>query len=234
MLKTYEQLWPFNPFLFLIPFQEDKEINSHRQNIQMIRSPRSIVSTVNSLLDAVSDDEWVYWCLDDKFLLAIDAESASYFAKYVCTIEAKEITGLSFCRARYLLVSPHVSKYAVGRTGRGDSLLVRTNYNQIWLHQFIRARALRNLFNQFPARDFGAIEMDTFTRQGPNALRVPREERMFVTERNFVVFGESTIGGNVTRGCVESMSRFGIVCPNHFGILDVNIVIGSLGNVHGE
>jgi hypothetical protein len=237
MLKTYEHLWPANPFTFLIPFQNDSQINTYGQNIQMIRAPQPIIATLHCLLDTVADDEWVYWCIDDKFLLAIDAKSASYFCDYVESIDDTKITGLSFCRARYLCLSPHVSEYPIATTGRGDPLLRRYNYNQIWLHQFVRASALRNLFKRFPERHFAAIEMDAFTRQGPNALEVPQQEIMYVTQTNFVVFGESTRKGKVQRGCLESMTRFGIQCPD-LGPADVNVapihpgdVIGSLGDV---
>jgi hypothetical protein len=234
MLKTYEQLWPENPFVFLIPFQNDSRINSYGQNVQMVKAPQPIIQTVNCLLARVADHEWVYWCIDDKFLLAIDAQTASYFAHYVDTITDETITGLSFARARYLLTPPHISEFPIATSDRGDPLLRRYNYNQIWLHQFVRASTLRNLFKCFPSRDFPAIEMDAFTRQGPNALRVPHNDIMYVTQQNFVVFGESTSGGKVTRGCLESMTRFGIHCPEHFDVADVSKVIGSLGDHRGE
>jgi hypothetical protein len=234
MLKTYEKLWPDNQFLFLIPFQNDVAINPHGQNIELIPTPRTILATIKNLVDRLSDDEWVYWCVDDKFLLAIDAGSASYFSQYVSAITDERITGLSFCRARYLLRPPHVSERPIATSGRGDPLLARYNYNNIWLHQFIRVSALRNLFEGFPRHDFAAIEMDGFTRQGPKALEVAPHETMYVTEQNFVVFGESTIGGRVTRGCLENMTRLGIEHPTNFQVDEKAMVIGTRGDLRGS
>jgi hypothetical protein len=234
MLATYSRLWPANPFTFVIPYQSNSIINTHGQRVEMVQSTRDVMGTVDSLLRNVAADEWVYWCVDDKFVLDVDAEAATYFTHYVQQLVSDAVSGLCFCRARSLLVAPHVSDRPALSTPRGDALLRRFNFNQIWLHQLLRGRVLSHLFSNFPRHDFVSTDLDLFTRQGPNALSIPDHEVMYVTENNFMVLGESTTEKKVTRTCVDSMRKWGLNYPAEFGFDDNEIVIGSMGSWQGE
>ena len=44
----------------------------------------------------------------------------------------------------------------------------------------------------------------------------PAEYRLFVTEQNFAVFGESTKRGIITRNCLESIRQTDIELPKWF------------------
>ena len=228
MLKTYSVLWPDNPFTFVIPFQDNSTINSHGQRIELVNCKREIVPTVLCLLDTVGEEEWVYWCIDDKFLINIDKSAASSISHFVENISDRRVTGFCFCRARFLLDPEHVAEVRNCPEHSPFSLVRRLNYNHIWLHQFIRASSLRSLFLRFPKRDFQAIEMDTFTRQGPDAWKVPDDEIMYVTKENLMTFGESTVQGKMTRGCLDNMARLGVKTPDGFDIEEVDIRIGRM------
>jgi hypothetical protein len=234
MLKTYEQLWPDNAFTFRIPYQINRRIESHSQRVELVASKPDVLSTLDALLRDIPDDEWVYWCIDDKFVVHIDSESASYFGHYVTKSAPLDVGGLCFCRARWLLTPPHVSDEPIMATSRGDALLRRYDFNQIWLHQFLRARVLKRLFALFPKYDFRSSELDVFTRQGRDALTVPPDEMLCVTERNFVVLGESTTNKRITRTYVQSMEKWGMPYPRGFDVDDGEIIIGSLGPWQGE
>jgi hypothetical protein len=233
MLKTYSAFWPGNPFVFRIPYQENHQLNAYGQRFEFVRCGRSVFETMATLFGDLSDEDWVYWCMDDKFLLNIDQEAASYFAGWLHEGSRLPIDGLSFCRARHLWHYPTVSATPVATTPRGDPLLRRFNYNNIWLHQFLRIRALRSLFEIFP-QNIQIRDMDILTRQGTYAVKVPEVQIMYVTEKNFVAFGESTVAGKITQGCLSSMRRLCIQKPYNFETENVEIVIGSLGHVSGE
>jgi len=234
MLKTYAVHWPENRLLFRVPYQKNQELEAYGQRVELVQTNRRISETVAALIEGLPDDEWIYWCIDDKFVIALDADIASYLANWVTEITDPAECGLSFCRARALLQAPAISDTPLPQTAQGESLLPRDNFNNIWLHQFLRVRILRSLFSSFPATDFKAIEMDSFTRQGPNPLKLPDGDIMYVTERNHVVLGESTVGGHLTRGCLQSMRELSTSVPEDFELEDVEIVIGSLGTIQGE
>jgi hypothetical protein len=54
--------------------------------------------------------------------------------------------------------------------------------------------------------------MDTLKDELP---KLP-EHRLFLTEKNFTVFGESTRRGEITQNCYESIVEVGIELPEWF------------------
>jgi hypothetical protein len=222
--------WPDNRFIFRIPYQKNKALNAYEQTVEFFHTKEGIKDTVFGLLEGLADDEWIYWCIDDKFLIAIDQDAATYFSDWVSKLSDPTIDGLCFCRARRLFSSGTVSEAPVVRTTRGDALLLRRNFNQIWLHQFLRVRTLRYLFEKFPNSNFKAREMDKFK----DALSMPHGANLYVTENNFAVFGESTIDGKLTKGCLASMESLYIEAPVGFDSVNINFVIGSLGGIVGD
>src|SRR5438874_7130139 len=65
LIVQYERLWPDHPFVFHIPYQELRGVESER--IKYFTSPSDIKGTVLHLLADIDDDEWIYWCVDDKY-----------------------------------------------------------------------------------------------------------------------------------------------------------------------
>ena len=58
-----------------------------------------IAATVLRLLQDIEDEEWVYWCSDDKYPIHFIVEKVTELLQYVLT--TPEISGLLFCRAPY-------------------------------------------------------------------------------------------------------------------------------------
>ena len=231
MLKTYAVYWPQNRFTFRIAYQQDTDLDAYGQSVELVKTRTSEVKDiVYSLLAGLPDDEWIYWCIDDKYLIGIDQDSASYFYDWISQVNDPTICGLCFCRARTLLRPESASVTAMAYTARGDELLLRYNYRQIWLHQFLRVRALRALFDAFPESVRTPSEMDEYKLK----VKIPDDRNLYVTKNNYAVFGESTIAGNLTRGCVSSMRKLSVAVPENFEIVEPDIVIGSLGTIVGE
>jgi hypothetical protein len=106
----------------------------------------------------------------------------------------------------------------------GTVLLRRKNYSQIWIHQFMRAKVLRHLFESFPEEISHARAMDYLK----NRVALPTDHRLYVVERNLAVFGESTMGGRVTRNCGSSLRALGMDVPAGFEEMDVEVVMGAI------
>ena len=94
----------------------------------------------------------------------------------------------------------------------GDVYLERKGWWQIWIHQIMRAKVLRHLFKHLPDHIPNAKEMDDLKDDVP---KLP-EHRLFVTEKNYAVFGESTRRGMITQNCYESIVDSGIELPEWF------------------
>lgn len=209
LMLQYEKIWPDHPFRFRIPYQQLRGVDSERA--EYIESPPEIAASILRLLKDIDDEEWIYWCSDDKYPIQLVVEKVRELHRYVLT--SSEISGLLFCRTRATLDQPQLSllpRQLV--TPAGDVLLERKGWYQIWIHQFLKAKVLRSLFSQLPSQIPSAKALDALKDQIPK----PDEYRLFVTEQNFAVFGESTKRGVITRNCLESIRQTDIELPEWF------------------
>ncbi len=224
MVKSYESIWPKHPFNFVVPCESSPEHwSSVYPGIEFVSAPREIRNCVLSLLADIPDDEWVYWCIDDKFPIKLNVAAAEAVYKFVTTTEDNSNCGISFARSRNLLLEQNLfthSSLAISEAIKG---LRRRYFWQIWYHQFIRAGVLRALFERFPDRDYVAREMDRFIY----GMEVPKDQMIYVTEKNYVAFGESTTGGAITKNCAKSMASYGLPIPEGFTVSEETIEMGG-------
>ncbi len=157
LMLQYQRLWPDHPFRFRIPYQQLRGPDLERA--EYIESPLEIPATVLRLIEDIEDEEWVYWCSDDKYPIRLIVEKVKELLNYALT--ASEISGLLFCRTRVTLDRPELALHPNQRvTPSGDILLERKAWYQIWIHQFLRAKVLRFLFSRLPAQVPSAKALD--------------------------------------------------------------------------
>jgi hypothetical protein len=72
LVETYNRLWPDCRFQFRIPFTDrDPRSIFRAQNVEFISTPPDIRSTVENLLHDLPEDEFVFWCIDDRYPIEI-------------------------------------------------------------------------------------------------------------------------------------------------------------------
>lgn len=205
-IAKYRELWPNHPFHFRLPYQELSPDEHPEQS--WIKTDSAFHSTVLTLINDLPDDEWIYWCIDDKYPIKLQLPEIDRVLEFVRSEDSSSVSGVCFCRCRTWNENPSATLTACTETG----LLERTTWNHIWLHQFLRAGVLRHLFSQMPVELKNAKEMDQAK------FRVPKlsEHRLLVTENNHAVFGESTSRGKITANCVESFESRDLETPKSF------------------
>ena len=208
MIFCYNKIWPKHPFCFRVPYQElYPTLNTDK--VQFVKSPSDIRGTVLKLLEDLSDEDLIYWCIDDKYPIEIDVQKIeSIFRWLFDRQEADSISGLLFCRCRGMLKSENLTGKELA-DDQGNVLLERLNYEQIWIHQFLKVKVLRHLFNAFSGEIGKAKEMDQLKSQ----VIKPLSHRLFVTRESLAVFGESSSGGVLTKNCYHNMVKEGIPLP---------------------
>lgn len=227
MIDCYAVVWPDHPFVFRLPdgAAAREMAPRHPGRVELVPTAEGegrgrFRAAVLGLLEGLTDDAWVYWCIDDKYVMWLDQRAADGVVQAMRTVTDPDICGLSFARARKLFDPMHVSSEQL-RIGR-QMFLRRTSYAQIWLHQFLRVRVLRNLFAGFPEVIESAKEMDTLLL----ARTLPADQRLYVLDHNAVVFGESTSRGVLTANCAASLSR-GRGLPAGFPVGRHRLVVGK-------
>lgn len=223
MIRSYQLLWPDHPFVFRVPYQETASRLSAdvRDYCELIPTDKSIKATVLTLLKDLHDDQWVYWCIDDKYPCYLDTRLAARICQSLPVIEDRAVSGISLCRARGLL--DHRRLLDKERlTIDGTILLRRRDYAQIWLHQFLRVKVLRHLFHRFPDQLSAPKEMDRLK----DGMSLPSDHKLYVVRRNAAVFGESTTRGRVTANCRMALRSNDLPVPPGFAASDEQILIG--------
>jgi hypothetical protein len=221
MVFQYDRLWPGHPFRFRIPFQETRTEDSARR--EYIATPKPIKATVLKLLADLEDEEWIFWCLDDKYPVQFDLPKVEALTCFVRNGPPAGIDAVLFCRCHDVL-DPENLTGGQFRTPEGEILLRRKNYHQIWIHQFLRVKVIRHLFEQFPDEIPYAKYMDDLK----DRLLPPDSHGLYVTEENRAIYGESTVSGGVTLSCLRSMAAHGALPPQSMGLARVEVALGEL------
>ncbi|MBQ0798131.1 MAG: hypothetical protein KBT63_02520 [Porticoccaceae bacterium] len=208
MILRYEKLWPDHPYLFQVPYQELSP-TVHSNRVQYHQCPPDIKGTVLTLLDGLDDEEMIYWCIDDKYPIKLDTGKIEKIHKWLYAENKENISGLLFCRCRGMLKKANLTGNKL-LNGQGDVYLERKNYRQIWMHQYLKVKVIRHLFESFPDKIPLAITMDAFKKQ----IEKPKSHQVFVTSNNLAVFGESTSRGVITKNCIKSMKLNNMSIPS--------------------
>jgi hypothetical protein len=206
MIARYEAMWPAHPFAFQVPYQHEP---LRGPRVTPRRTAEPIRATVLELLRERPDEQWVYWCIDDKYPLRLVQPAVTRIADAVRAGECGDLDGILFCRARKMLRPDRLMPER--REGPGGVwLLRRKDYSQMWIHQFFRVKVLRHVFERFPdsVPTAGALDPLKYT------IPLPAGHRLYVVETNLAEFGESTIEGRVTENCAASLAAHGFAIPH--------------------
>lgn len=199
MIHCYQKLWPGHPFIFHIPCQAITESTAHR-NVRYIQSQPGIKDTLKSLLSGLDDEEMIYWCIDDKYPIKLDIKRIAEIHDQLLSGRLDSASGVLFCRCRGMFNDRNLTGSLINDS-RGNILLERSNYSQIWIHQYVKVKVLRVLFDTFPDDIPTAKAMDALKSKAVK----PASHRLFVTRKNLATFGESTSRGAITLNCLNSM-----------------------------
>lgn len=228
MIMCYEQLWPNHPFTFRVPYQSD-EVKDYYESkfgpkVEMIKSPSGIVDTMFALSDDLDDNEWVYWCMDDRYPLKLDIEEIEKCKKFIENGNEKNISGLMFCNNPRIWMPENCfwCKYKI-RTNDKQIYYRRKNYTMIWNHQFLRVKVVRYFFNLFPRVMKQAKEMDYIKDKAV----LPDNQCLYMLDHNIAVYGESTNRGVMLKNCVDSFKAKGLALPDGFKQTDETIIKGT-------
>ncbi len=206
MLFHYARLWPDHPFRFRIPYQT---LSGPADPLrEYVAAPAPIKQTVLTLLRDLDDEQWVYWCIDDKYPVAFDLRRVRQLTGWVLGDIPEAISGLVFCRCCKLLQDEYLTGAAITDPW-GGVLLERSGYEQIWMPQFLRVKVIRHLFEAFPDEIPYAKVMDDLKQQ----VDKPASHRLYVVRDNAAMFGESTRRGVLTQVCHDSFVRYRLALP---------------------
>ena len=228
MIMCYEELWPNNPFTFRVPYQSE-EVKDYFEKtfgskVEMIKSPSGIVDTMFALSDDLDENEWVYWCMDDRYPMKLDVPEVEKCKRFIESENSKDMSGLMFCNSPRIWMPENCFWRAFKiKTNGHQTYYRRKKYTMIWNHQFLRVKVVRTFFNLFPRVMKQAKEMDYIK----DKAILPDDQRLYVLDHNIAVYGESTNRGVMLKNCVDSFRAKELPIPDGFKTSEQSIVKGT-------
>jgi len=217
MIQNYMTIWPENPFIFRIPYQIYPSFlkDKYQNKVQLIKTDRKIKPTLLGLIEDLNDDEWIYWCIDDRYPINMKIDDVSYIYHWILNIPPSDLSGIMFSNfPKMMHVKNIMSENHCIYDKRGRKYFRRKNYAMIWMHQFLRVSVIRKLFNEFPDDFNQAKQMDYFKA----SLVLREEHKLYMYSKSIAEYGESTHRGKMTLNCVESFKKLGMNFPTGFEI----------------
>jgi hypothetical protein len=231
MILKYQELWPTNPFTFRVPWNNtlpNKIINRFNEKIEPIHTNVEFKKTFHDLTKDLDDDEWIFWCIDDKYPIELNEQIANQVIKFISSIKDTDIVYISFHFVRA------VKRHALELKGhpnpdkRGEQIkfqdlnFLQHHRIQPWLHQFFRVKTLRKLwsFISEPEKHV-AYTMDDDIWKNAHLIAGKR----FVVEHNICTYGESTWKGKLTRNCHTSFKEQDLPIPSCFEPVGPKLII---------
>ncbi len=196
MIFKYDQVWPNHPFKFRIPYQEKIGIDDSRH--EFIKTPLDIKNTILSLVSDLPDEEWVYWSIDDKYPIELNINELTNLYTLIKSGKMNEIDSIQFCHKKSPLPERNNQTF---EDRNGNIYFKKNDYRQFWIHRFTKVKVIRSVFERFPDVIPNAKFMDSIIVN----LAFPADQSFYITAKNFAYFGESGVGGVLTRNCYESM-----------------------------
>src|SRR6185436_8647790 len=104
VVKSYLSLWKDCPFQFIVPRNNAKardfDFLSRQTNVSIVPTPTSIRGTMSVLLESLHDDEWVYWCIDDRYPIELDAGIMRRITEFIASGAADDLNGIKLIHWR--------------------------------------------------------------------------------------------------------------------------------------
>jgi len=230
-IHTYEKLWTNNPFIFRVPYSSEYPSflqEQYSEKIEFIKTESPIKATVLNLLADLDDEEWIYWCMDDRYLIKIRLPEVNSIYEYVKNNNDSNTVSIRLIRMNQSYTTDKFLKQDGDIFINKNVTLKESVFSDsdkvegLWQPQFLRVKLLRRVFASFPDYDFRAKEMDSFPK-----LKL-KGEKLYIPQNNLIVVGESTHRGELTENCVSSFKKYQLEIPSHLTVTKKYMIQGKL------
>lgn len=222
MILKYQELWPTNPFTFRVPWNDtfpNNIVTRFNEKVEPINTNVEFKKTFHGLTKDLDDDEWVFWCIDDKYPIELNEQVANQVVEFVSSIKDTDIVSICFHFVRSIKDQSLKFRDHPDPDKRGEQIkfqdlnfLQHWRKNNNWLHQFFRVKALREFwsFINEPEKHV-AYTMDHDIKEAPSITG-----RYFVLDHNTCTYGESVWKGKFTKNCYTSFKEKDLLIPSCF------------------
>lgn len=208
--KKYMELWPDCPLQFRVPYNGKSTNKSYeyfktKKNVELVKTPVDIRSTMQTLLNDLDDDEWVYWCIDDRY--PIEIKNFGLLNNIYKTVVNGDVDRLN--AVKLFAWKEELTGEALEIGGLGYRLQKPATLFGFWHHYFIKVAVLKYFFLSGNLSKKYSISDLTTTYHFKK--EISRLTYTAVPEQDILILGEPCFEGKLTSNGYELLKRYN--CP---------------------
>jgi hypothetical protein len=201
--RMYMDLWPECPFTFRVPWNniKPKSLMGY-PNIELIQCDKDIRLTMQALLEDIEDNEWVYWCIDDRFPISINVSEMSKLYNNLHQYE------------EFYYVRPFSYKY-FNKNNTPNTILskspqfsIQSNTHEYgyYMHHFCKAHILKTLFSLEDCISIYDFHHHLTRKFYQNITGL----RLLSNKKDWIEFREQSANGKITGICKKYLDQLNI------------------------
>jgi hypothetical protein len=211
VIKAYQNMGVANYLEFLVPInqQDTRKYFDQFDNVRCIDSPEDIINTMRSLLEGIPDEEWVYWCIDDRYPLSVNPYEFERILELINKGDLAFANGIKLMHWREDLTNEtkiinniEFSKQeSIGTMG-------------FWHHHFLRAKVLRRFFLTDNIHNYNQI--GRINRYQNKKEKLDFFDGYYVPmETTIATFGEPLTLGRLTKNGFKALEDNNCIVPDY-------------------
>jgi|7_EtaG_2_1085326.scaffolds.fasta_scaffold09550_4 hypothetical protein len=213
--KKYMEMWPECPLIFRIPFNKKNKCKSYdyfysQSNVELIKTGRPIRETMSNLLSDIPNDEWVFWCIDDRYPNFIyNNESCNDQLNFLYNSLNEVSSGID--RVKLIKHKEKITEKQVVVGGKLKFLFgAEGSAHGAWHHSFTRAKQLKW---EFLRKKLGAdYKINNLTYR---KLNKKHYFQSVIPVKSLISFAEPCISGKVTPNGLAELKKYNCPIPNY-------------------
>ncbi len=211
LVRKYNYLWPNNPLSFRIPYNHKSNIPSELitvNNVELVETPVDIFSTMNNLLQGLSDEKWIYWCVADRYPVSIS--HLDKLTKITDDIQNNRLNYFDCIRLFRWKEELNIQNNPENKIMEGF-LFLNVHEFGFWHHQFMKVKMLRNFLSLDEIDTTYNIRMlgkHLRERRNPS-----RQWQALLSTQRIIKFHEPLKNGKITLNALYCLKEEGIRTP---------------------
>ena len=237
--KKYMELWPNCPITFRIPYNSKKSCASYdyfnsKDNVELIISPPDIRRTMSAMLSDIDGDEWVFWCIDDRYPIRninddvsideslslifeeINSGRLNYLNRIKISSKLEDTQNYDEWKKNFTKDIFKISNIPFFKEPAGVKL-----FRGVYCHTFIKAKVLKYYFlrDSMP-EDYSIREFHRINKNSPPD-DFPWEDdcSSLISKKHMLSFGEPAIFGMLTMNGLIDLQKYGCPIPDYDMVL---------------
>lgn len=232
-LMTHEKSGAFDSIQYLVPWNEDYPYDLisefGKEKIIPIKTPSPIKKTIETLLENVEDDEWVYWLINDNYI-----DKVINVDKVLLAIDWVENHSKPSDYSLQLFMGPYNIEHGIVNhrdfvqyENEKDTIRLykKSKITYQWRSQFCRAKVIKTMFSCLDEpKEIKDMDYQLLTPVARPFWNLANEGDFYAIMPSIVLLAEQINKSKMTKNCADSFIELGLEIPD-FVEVDENMVI---------